>query len=169
MSPSHPDVTPVDTGDTTHTRTTDAGAAKCPHVTSVEATDASSTEATHVSSTKAAAEAATMSAAATTAAAGLRTSSYEAAGKQRSCQNHHPSTLHDLSPLEWAFRPGHSSDAGGPQQGKRQRRDRLEDGNCRPDSPIKSLSIIGLKMRRLSRTHRSSDGKCRHHPGFFEG
>jgi hypothetical protein len=89
MSLSHAELSPADTSNMTHTRTTDVGAAKCPHVTSVKAA--------HVAATKAA----TMSAAATTAAAGLRTSGNEAAGKQSSCQNHHPSSFHDLSPLEW--------------------------------------------------------------------
>jgi hypothetical protein len=93
MSPSHAKVIPADASDMTHTRTTDMGAAKCPHVTSVEATDVGSTEATHVTSAKASTKATTMSAAAT---AGLRTSGNEAAGKQRSCQNHHPSSFHDL-------------------------------------------------------------------------
>jgi hypothetical protein len=99
MSPSHAEVIPADTSDMTYTRTTNAGAAKCPRVTSVEATDVGSTEATHVTSAKASTKAATMSTAATAAtatAAGLRTSGNEAAGKQRSCQNHHPSSFHDL-------------------------------------------------------------------------
>jgi len=59
-----------------------------------------STKAAHV----AAAKAATMSAA-TTTAAGLRTRGSKAAGKQRGCQNHHQSSFHDLSPLEWAGVP----------------------------------------------------------------
>jgi hypothetical protein len=99
MSPSHAEVIPADTSDMTHTRTANAGAAKCPRVTSVEATDAGPTEATHVTSAKASTKATTMSAAtAATAAtaAGLRSSGSEAAGKQRSCQNHHPSSFHDL-------------------------------------------------------------------------
>jgi hypothetical protein len=99
MSPSHAKVIPADASDMTHTRTTDVGAAKCPHVTSVEATDVGSAEATHVTSAKASTKATTMSAAAT-ATAGLRTSGNEAAGKQRSCQNHHPSCFHDLFSIE---------------------------------------------------------------------
>jgi hypothetical protein len=95
MSPSHAEVIPANTSDMTHTRTTDAGAAKCPRVTSVEATHVGTAEATHVTSAKAATMSAATSTAATSAA-GLGTSCKEAAGKQRSCQNHHPSSFHDL-------------------------------------------------------------------------
>jgi hypothetical protein len=108
MSPSHAEVIPADTSDMTHTRTANAGAAKCPRVTSVEATDAGPTEATHVTSAKASTKATTMSAATATATAattaGLRSSGNEAAGKQRSCQNHHPSSFHDLFSIEMGGR-----------------------------------------------------------------
>jgi hypothetical protein len=87
MSRSHAEVIPADAGDVTHAETTHVGSA----------------EAAHVTSTKAAAKAATMSAAAT--AAGLCPCGNKAAGKQRSCQNHHPSSFHDLSPLGWAEIP----------------------------------------------------------------
>jgi hypothetical protein len=111
-SPSHAEVIAANTSDMTRTRTTDVGAAKCPHVTSVKATDVGSTEATHVAATKAA----TMSAAATAAtaaAAGLRTSGKEAAGKQRSCQNHHPSSFHDLFSIGMGGRSAQDSSGAG--------------------------------------------------------
>src|SRR6266851_816169 len=84
MSSRNAEVIAADAGGVTHAGTTDVGSA----------------EATHVG----AAKAATMSAA-TTTAAGLRTRGSKAAGKQRGCQNHHPSSFHDLSPLEWAGVP----------------------------------------------------------------
>jgi hypothetical protein len=133
MSPSHAEVRPADTSNMTHARTTDVGSAEATDVGSAEATDVgsaeaadvTSAEATHVTSTKAAhvaaTKAATMSAAATATASGLRTRRNEAAGKQRSCQNHHPFSLHDLSPLQWA---------GVPPQDRRQTLARLNKANA---------------------------------------
>jgi hypothetical protein len=95
---------------------TDVGSAEAADVTSAEATHVTSAEAAHVAATKAA----TMTAAAATAA-GLRTRRNEAAGKQRSCQNHHPFSLHDLSPLQWA---------GVPPQDRRQTLARLNKANA---------------------------------------
>jgi hypothetical protein len=115
MSPSHAEVSPADTSNMTHARTTDVGSAEATDVTSAEASHVTSTKATHVAATKAAA----MSAAAT--AAGLRTRGNKAAGKQRSCQNRHPSSFHDLSPLEWA---------GVPPQDLRQTLARLNKANA---------------------------------------
>jgi hypothetical protein len=123
MSPSRPEVIPTHARNVTHAGSTDVrsaesadvGRAETTDVVSTEATDVGSTEATHVTSTKAAhvaatkaahvaaTKAATMSATAT--ATGLRTRGSKAAGKQRGCQNHHPSSFHDLSPLEWAGVP----------------------------------------------------------------
>jgi hypothetical protein len=142
MSPSHAEVSPADTSNMTHARTTDVGSAEATDVTSAEASHVTSTKATHVAATKAAA----MSAAAT--AAGLRTRGNKAAGKQRSCQNRHPSSFHDLSPLEWAGVPPQDlrQTLARLRQGKRRRRDRLEDGNSRPQSLLNSLSIIGLNI-----------------------
>jgi hypothetical protein len=62
--------------------------AETTHVTSAEATHVTSTKAAHVAAT----EASAMSAAST--ASGLRTRGNKAAGEQRCCQNHHPSTFH---------------------------------------------------------------------------
>src|SRR5882724_4176266 len=92
MSSRNAEVIAADAGGVTHAGTSDVGSAEATHVTS--------TKAAHV----AAAKAATMSAA-TTTAAGLRTRGSKAAGKQRGCQNHHQSSFHDLSPLEWAGVP----------------------------------------------------------------
>jgi hypothetical protein len=125
MSPSHPEVIPVNASDVTHAVTTpvrsaeatDMGPAKTTDVTSTEATDVASAKAAHVAATKAAA---TMSAAAATAS-GLRTRGNKAAGKQRGCQNHHPFCFHDLSPSEWA---------GVPPQDLRQTRARLNKANA---------------------------------------
>jgi hypothetical protein len=115
MSPSHAEVIPTQARNVTHAGGTDVsfaesadvGRAEAADVGSTEATDVTSAEATHVTTAKAAHVAATkaaaMSAAAT--AAGLRSRGNKAAGKQRSCQNHHPSSFHDLSPLQWAGVP----------------------------------------------------------------
>jgi len=108
MSPSHAEVIPAQARDVTHvgstdvssTESTDVGSAKTTDVGSAKTSHVTSAEATHVAATKAA----TMSAAAATAA-GLCTCGNKAAGKQRSRQNHHPSSFHDLSPLEWAGVP----------------------------------------------------------------
>src|SRR5216684_876758 len=100
MSSRNAEVIAADAGGVTHAGTTDVGSAEATHVGSAKTPHAASTKATHV----AAAKAATMSAAATTAA-GLRTRGSKAAGKQRGCQNHHQSSFHDLSPLEWAGVP----------------------------------------------------------------
>jgi hypothetical protein len=100
MSPSHAEMIPADAGDMTHAGAADMGSAKATDATFTEAAHVTSAKAAHVAATK---TAATMSAAAT--AAGLRTRGNKAAGKQRSCQNHHPSSFHDLSPLQWADVP----------------------------------------------------------------
>jgi hypothetical protein len=100
MSRSHAEVISADAGDVTRAETTDVTSTEA-DVTSTEATHVTSAKAAHVAATKAAA---TMPAAAATAP-GLRTRGNKAAGKQRSCQNHHPSSFHDLSPLEWAAVP----------------------------------------------------------------
>jgi len=108
MSSRNAEVIAADAGGVTHAGTTDVGSAEATHVGSAKTPHATSANATHVTSTKAAhvaaAKAATMSAA-TTTAAGLRTRGSKAAGKQRGCQNHHQSSFHDLSPLEWAGVP----------------------------------------------------------------
>jgi len=108
MSSRNAEVIAADAGGVTHAGTTDVGSAEATHVGSAKTPHAASANATHVTSTKAAhvaaAKAATMSAA-TTTAAGLRTRGSKAAGKQRGCQNHHPSSFHDLSPFEWADVP----------------------------------------------------------------
>jgi hypothetical protein len=109
MSPSHAEVRPPDASNMTHARTTDVGSAEATDVGSAEAADVTSAEAAHVAATKAA----TMTAAAATAA-GLRTRGNKAAGKQRSCQNHHPSSFHDLFSIGMGGRSATepSSDAG---------------------------------------------------------
>jgi hypothetical protein len=66
-------------------------AAQAAEMIAAEAADVAAAEATHVT----AAEATSMSAA-TTAAAGLRTRCKQAAGKHRTCQNHHHSSSHDI-------------------------------------------------------------------------
>jgi hypothetical protein len=151
MSPSRAEVIPTQACDVTHPRSsdvrsaesadvgstdvgsteaTDVGSAEATHVTSAEATHLTSAKAAHVAATKAA----TMTAA-TTAAAGLRTCGNKAAGEQRSCQNHHPSSFHDLSPLEWAGVP--------PQD--------LRPTLARPNKANADVAI-GSKMRSLVRS-----------------
>jgi hypothetical protein len=92
---------PADTGDVGSAETTDASSAKTSHVSSAETTDVAAAEAAHMAATKAT----TTVAAATTATAGLRTGGNEAAGKQRTCQNDHQSSSHEISPFEWADIP----------------------------------------------------------------
>jgi hypothetical protein len=70
--------------------------AKAAHVTPAKAADVASAKATDVAS------AATTVSAATATAAGLCTRGNKAAGKQCACQDHHYSSSHDISPLEWA-------------------------------------------------------------------
>src|SRR5712672_3183612 len=84
MSSRNAEVIAADSGDVAHAGTTDVGFAQVTHVGYAKTA--------HVAAT------ATMPAA---AAAGLRTRGSKTAGKQRGCQNHHPSSFHDLSPLEW--------------------------------------------------------------------
>jgi hypothetical protein len=122
MSPSNAKVIAADPRDVTHAgthvsaaETTDMAAAETSHVASAEATHVTSAKAAHVAATKAA----TMAAA--TAAAGLCARGSKAAGKQRSCQNHHQSSLHDLSPFGWA---------GIPPQNLRQPPARLNKANA---------------------------------------
>jgi hypothetical protein len=103
MSSRNAEVIAADSGDVTHAGTTDVGFAQVTHVGYAKTPHATSANATHVSSAKAAHVAATATMPA--AAAGLRTRGSKAAGKQRGCQNHHPSSFHDLSPLEWADVP----------------------------------------------------------------
>jgi len=91
------EVTPAETSNTTPAEATDVATAKAPH--------ASPAKASHVASTT------TVSSA--TAAAGLRTRGEKAAGKHRTCQNHHHSCSHDI--LHWngrALRLGALSDVG---------------------------------------------------------
>jgi hypothetical protein len=108
-------------------------------VTSAEASNAGTAKATHVTSTKAAHVAsakttATTVSTTTAAAAGFRTGGKQAAGKHRSCQNHHYSSSHDI--LHWdgrTFRHRASSNVGVTQQSKRRRRDSQKMGmriNC---------------------------------------
>jgi hypothetical protein len=108
MSPPHAEMIPPDAGDMTHAGAADMGSAKTTDATFTEATHVTSAKAAHVASAKAAHMAATKTAATMSAAAtasGLRTRGNKAAGKQRGCQNHHPSSFHDLSPLQWAAVP----------------------------------------------------------------
>jgi hypothetical protein len=139
MSRSHAGMIPADAGDMTHAGAADMGSAKTTDATFTEATHVASAKAAHVASAKAAhmaatKTAATMSAAATATASGLRTRGNKAAGKQRSCQNHHPSSFHDLSPLQWAAVP---------PQDIRQTRARLNKANA--DVAIDSK--MGIRLR----------------------
>ncbi|MGY3609628.1 MULTISPECIES: hypothetical protein [unclassified Bradyrhizobium] len=85
--------------------------AKTVNVACSKTTDVTSAEATHVTSTKttdmrSAAEAAAHMASASAksaATARLRTSRDKAAGEQRSCQNHHHSSFHDILLSKWAW------------------------------------------------------------------
>jgi hypothetical protein len=92
-----------DTSGMTHARTTDVGSAEATNVSSAEATNVTSTEATHVAAAATHVAATTTVSAAT--AAGLRARGDKAAGKQCGCQDYHPSSFHELSPLEWAGVP----------------------------------------------------------------
>jgi hypothetical protein len=105
VSSSSPEVIPAETGD--------VGSAEATDVTAAKATDVTAAKAADVTAAKAAADVATTTtkttttvAAATAAAAGLcSTGGNEATGKQRTCQNHHQSSSHDISPFEWADIP----------------------------------------------------------------
>jgi hypothetical protein len=107
MSPRHAEVIPTQTRNVTHAGSTDVRSTESADMGRGETADMGSAEATHVTSAEAAhvaaTKAATVSSAAT--AAGVRARGNKAAGKQRSCQNHHPSSFHDLSPLQWAGIP----------------------------------------------------------------
>jgi hypothetical protein len=105
VSSSSPEVIPAETSD--------VGSAEATDVTAAKATDVTAAKAADVTAAKAAADVATTTtkttttvAAATAAAAGLcSTGGNEATGKQRTCQNHHQSSSHDISPFEWADIP----------------------------------------------------------------
>jgi hypothetical protein len=110
--------------DVTFTKTSNATTAEAAHATSTEATHVTSTKAAHVASATTA-----HVASATTAATGLRTRGKKAAGKHRTCQNHHHSSSHYA--LHWdgrTFRHRTLSDVGVPQEDRRQCRDGLEMG-----------------------------------------
>jgi hypothetical protein len=106
----------AEAADVASAKTSDVIAAESPHVTSTKAAHVgSSAKATHV--------------AAATASAGLGTRGNKAAGKQRTCQNHHRSSSHNILQLVGrTFRHRALPGAGAFQQGKRQRRDELEMG-----------------------------------------
>jgi hypothetical protein len=108
--------------------------AKASNVASSEAAHVAAAEATHVATAEAAAHVASATTAvssATAAAAGLRPSGKQAAGKHRACQNHHHSSSHDILLLDGReFRHMALSDAGMYREGKRQRRDGLRDGDA---------------------------------------
>jgi hypothetical protein len=65
---------------------------KAAYVTSTKATHVTSAEATHVASTSVASATTSVS----TAAARLRISGKQTAGKHGTCQNHHHSSSHDI-------------------------------------------------------------------------
>jgi hypothetical protein len=75
------------------------------HVSSAKATDVTSAKSAHMASAKAthvasATHATTMSPTSAAATAGLCTSGKKAAGKHRTCQNHHHSSSHDILHLD---------------------------------------------------------------------
>jgi hypothetical protein len=123
--------TGANTTGVTSAEASNAGTAKATHVTSTKATHVTSTKAAHVASAK---TTATTVSTTTAAAAGFRTGGKQAAGKHRSCQNHHYSSSHDI--LHWdgrTFRHRASSNVGVTQQSKRRRRDSQKMGmriNC---------------------------------------
>jgi hypothetical protein len=98
VSSSSPEVIPAETGDVGSAEATDVTAAKATDVTAAKAAADVTTTTTKTTTTTVAA--------ATAAAAGLcSTGGNEATGKQRTCQNHHQSSSHDISPFEWADIP----------------------------------------------------------------
>lgn len=107
MASSSAEVIAADTGDVSSTdaadvrcaKPSDAASAEAASMAAAKATDVSAAEATHVAATK------TTAVSAATAAAGLCAGGNKAAGKQRTCQNHHPSSSHDISPFERADVP----------------------------------------------------------------
>jgi hypothetical protein len=107
VASSSSEVITADTGDASSAQATDASSAE----TTTKAAHVTAAKAAHMASTKAAAHVtaakttATAVAATATAAAGLSTGGNKAAGKQRTCQNHHQSSSHDISPFEWADIP----------------------------------------------------------------
>ncbi len=108
MASSSAEVIPADTGDVSSAdaadvrcaKPSDAASAETADMATAKAADVTAAEAAHVATTETAAVSA-----ATSAAAGLCTGGNKAARKQRTCQNHHPSSSHDISPFEWAGLP----------------------------------------------------------------
>jgi hypothetical protein len=133
MTPSIAIVAAVDMGHATSPKAPDAACAEATHVTSAEPT--------HVAATKAAAHVASATSTvptAATATAGLRARGKQAARKQRTCQNHHRSSSHDI--LHW---DGRYSATGLDQT---LARFRAVDANVAMDSRWGWLSVVSTKF-----------------------
>jgi hypothetical protein len=105
MASSGAEVIPADTGDVSSTDAADVRSAKPSDAASAEAADMATAKATDVSAAEATHVAAAKTTAVSAATAGLCAGGNKAAGKQRTCQNHHPSSSHDISPFERADVP----------------------------------------------------------------
>jgi hypothetical protein len=143
----------------TSANSSDVGSAKAADVSSAKAAHVAAAKAAHVTSATAAhmASATTTVASATAAApAGLRTSGNKAAGEQRSCQNHHHSSSHEI--LLWDRR--HFPPQGLVERWRLQRRQTplsrwTEDGDAYLSSLLNSR-LSELK-RGCARTRRAPD------------
>ena len=127
-------VTSAKATDVTTAKTSNASTAKAADVTTAEATHVTATEATHMASAKAAAHmasATTSVSSATAAAAGLCPRGKQAAGKHRTCQNHHHSSSHYT--LHWDGRTSAACWTWARLRKGHQRRDQREMGTltCR--------------------------------------
>jgi hypothetical protein len=106
-------------------KTSDATPAEAADVASAEAADVASAKAANVAAT-AAHMAATTTVSSATAAAGLRSRGKKAAGKHRTCQNHHHSSSHYT--LHWDGRTSAACWTWARLRKGHQRRDRVEMG-----------------------------------------
>jgi hypothetical protein len=123
MTSATAEVISADAREVTAAKTSDAGSAEATDVASAKTAHVAAAEAAHVAS------ATTTVSSATAAAAGLCTRGKKAAGKHRTCQDHHHSSSHDILHSDGrTFRLRVLSDVGVSRQSDCQRRDRLEMG-----------------------------------------
>jgi septal ring-binding cell division protein DamX len=110
----------------TRAKATNVACAKTSDATPAEAADVASAKAANVAATAAHMAAATTTVSSATAAAGLRSRGKKAAGKHRTCQNHHHSSSHYT--LHWDGRTSAACWTWARLRKGNQRRDRVEMG-----------------------------------------
>ena len=96
MMPSNAKASGVDMRHTTRANAGDVVAAETADATSAQASDVASVKTAHNGADVTAAEAAKAAAVSSAATPGLRSGGKKAAGKHRTCQNHHCSSFHDI-------------------------------------------------------------------------